>query len=194
MLTKYRGKFSVLMKPLVIPFIKLKLNPNVLTIMGLIFSIVFLIMVISLSTNFFLIIITYLLAILFDYIDGAVAKFLHRTTKWGSFLDSFTDRVSDAIFIYSLIYFNIPFHLVILELVGAYLISYARAKGESLGIKMESIGIAERAERLILILVIILLFKWAPLASLITFYILLALTYITVIQRVYHIRKALLTS
>ena len=137
-------------------------------------------------------ILVYLCSIILDCIDGAVARALKKTSKWGSFLDSFSDRISDGLIIWSLTYFNIVSQsLVFLELMGAYLVSYIRAKGESLGLRMESIGIAERAERLILILVILIFVKVMPLISTLTFYILLIATYITVAQRVVYVKQKL---
>ena len=70
-------------------------------------------------------------------------------------------------------------------MIGAYLISYMRAKGEALGIKMIGIGIGERAERILIIFV----FSFINLE--LGLYVLLIVVYITVFTRFYYISKNL---
>jgi len=185
-----------LLEPLVWVFAKINIHPNLLTSLSLILAIIYFgYIAAGFHKNAPLHLIIYIIASLLDSIDGTVARKLGKTSAWGAFLDSFIDRVCDSIFIFSLYLLNVAsIYLVIAEVVGAFLISYARARGESLGIRMEGVGITERSERLILIFVIILIAHLDKSLSTIIFYLLLFLTYVTVIQRVIYIRSKLCKS
>lgn len=196
MLTRFRATLMKLLKPLVWIFVKTKVNPNLITISSLILTIAYLeFIVMCFHNDIPLHLILYMLASLLDSIDGAVARELGKTSEWGAFLDSLIDRICDGIFIFSLYLLNIaPIHLIIVELIGAFLISYARARGESLGVQLEGVGITERSERLILIFIIIVLAQINKILSIVVFYLLLLLTYVTVAQRVIYIRNELCKS
>jgi CDP-diacylglycerol--glycerol-3-phosphate 3-phosphatidyltransferase len=96
--------------------------------------------------------------VLFDLFDGAVARASNKgVSKWGAVLDSTLDRLSDAaIFAGALIFFMksndrlVP--LLLVTAVAAFMVSYIKARAESLNIKCDG-GIAERSERLIIVLV-----------------------------------------
>jgi archaetidylinositol phosphate synthase len=87
-----------------------------------------------------------------DTIDGVVARTYQQATVFGGFFDSLLDRYADAI-IYSAIIIaglcDLPWGLA--ALAGSLLVSYSRARAEAAGIKMESVGIAERAERMLIL-------------------------------------------
>jgi archaetidylinositol phosphate synthase len=88
----------------------------------------------------------------FDIVDGAVARATGRTSKRGAFLDSTLDRVAEvALFTGILIggYGN-PV-AVLLALSFSLLVSYTRAKGDALGVKLAGVGIGERSERLLVL-------------------------------------------
>jgi CDP-diacylglycerol--glycerol-3-phosphate 3-phosphatidyltransferase len=96
--------------------------------------------------------------VLFDMVDGALARARGITGVWGAFLDSNLDRVSDAAVFAGLIWWfsgrgdePVLVALCIFCLVAGNLVSYARARAEGLGMRAD-IGIAERTERLIVIL------------------------------------------
>ena len=88
-----------------------------------------------------------------DMVDGAMARILNRNSKWGAFLDSVVDRISDGLIMGSLVYYfysiqNSLFMILMLwSLVAAEVTSYARARAEALNFDGK-IGIAERPERL----------------------------------------------
>jgi CDP-diacylglycerol--glycerol-3-phosphate 3-phosphatidyltransferase len=93
-----------------------------------------------------------------DLLDGAVARARGTTGRWGAFLDSTCDRIGDgAIFGGLLWWYAGPGHervlgaLTLACLVGGTVISYAKARAESLGFTC-NVGIAERSERLLTIL------------------------------------------
>ncbi len=89
-----------------------------------------------------------------DIIDGAVAKAINKVTKSGAFLDSTTDRVSEvAIFAGILISNTVDGYLVLLALAFSLLVSYTRARGESLGLALGGVGIGERPERILALVI-----------------------------------------
>jgi len=91
----------------------------------------------------------------FDVIDGQVARATKKTSKKGGFLDSVFDKIAEvAIFLGILVgNFAEPF-LVFLAITLSLLVSYTRSRAESLGVKLQGIGIGERAERLLVIAII----------------------------------------
>lgn len=132
------------------------LSPNFWTSVGLGFAFLSAI-VYGLSVEFGLIIggILLLVSGFFDIVDGQVARFTQKTSKKGGFLDSIFDKVAEvAIFLGILIGGYAEPYLVFLAITLSLLVSYARARAESLQIKLQGIGIGERAERLLVIAII----------------------------------------
>lgn len=94
----------------------------------------------------------------FDAVDGAVARLRGEASPRGALLDSTLDRAADAAYIYGLRLAGMPDPLVYLFLSSSLMISYVRARYESLGGgSLEGVGIVERPERLML--------TWATLAA-----------------------------
>jgi phosphatidylglycerophosphate synthase len=126
---------------------------------------------------------------IFDILDGIVARTTGRATKFGAFLDSVLDRYSDAFLFFSIAWYlaahgdHTGSFLSIGTLVGAFLISYARARAEGLGESCHT-GIMERPERIIMLIVATLTGWLVP-----VLWIMLILTHVTVIQRVYYVWK-----
>ena len=130
-----------------------------------------------------------------DFLDGAVAKARGTPSKFGAFLDSTTDRLSDALYFVPLAWLygvapdiaerDEPWVAAVSlgALVFSFLVSYAKARAESLGYEC-NVGIAERAERLIVIL-LALLFDIVPPALV----LLLFLAVVTFMQRMVHVHK-----
>jgi CDP-diacylglycerol--glycerol-3-phosphate 3-phosphatidyltransferase len=135
--------------------------------------------------------IVFLLAGCCDMLDGALARRAQQSTKWGAFLDSTLDRVSEGVVLAAIAYLlasqghALDAALVTLALLGSILVSYTRARAESLGVECK-VGIMSRPERIILI-ALGLFFDVLSYAI----YILLALTAFTVIQRVIHTYRQL---
>ena len=132
-----------------------------------------------------------------DLLDGAVARVTGSSGKWGAFLDSTLDRVGDgAIFGALALWYagdgdNLTLCAVALyDLVAGALTSYAKARAESLGMTC-NVGIAERSERLIAVLVLTGLSGIfdAPVLRDIALWGLAAATTVTVVQRVVEVRR-----
>ena len=126
-----------------------------------------------------------------DALDGALARIYGETTVFGGFLDSLLDRYVDAVVLGGIILGELcDLSWGLAALIGSLLVSYVRARAEAAGVKMETVGIAERAERLIILAVASLLsVLW--LETLGWSIVLLAiLTNLTVLQRVIYFHKS----
>jgi archaetidylinositol phosphate synthase len=132
------------------------LSPNFWTGVGIVFAIASAI-VYGLNIEFALIIggIFLLISGFFDIVDGQVARVTNKSSKKGAFLDSVFDKIAEVlIFLGILISGLVEPYLVLLAITLSLLVSYARARAESLEIKLQGIGIGERAERLLVIAIV----------------------------------------
>jgi len=88
----------------------------------------------------------------FDIVDGSVARVMKKTTTRGAFLDSNLDKVSEAIIFIAIAIGGLsnPI-LAMIALSTSILVSYLRARAESLGIELKGVGVGERAERLLIL-------------------------------------------
>ena len=131
-----------------------------------------------------------------DILDGALARAGGKTTPFGAFLDSTTDRVGEGAMLGAIaLIFHRHDHPVALALAfaavsGSFLVSYTRAKAEGLGLRGD-VGIGSRAERVVVItggLVLAPISIWLLVAAI----ALLTLTaWVTVLQRILHVRRQL---
>ena len=132
------------------------LSPNFWTVVGLVIALISAI-VYGLGIEFGLIIGGVLLLVsgFFDMVDGQVARVTGKTSKKGSYLDSMFDKIAEvAIFLGLLVGGYAEPYLVLLAITLSLLVSYARAKSDAIGIKLQGIGIGERAERLLVIAIV----------------------------------------
>lgn len=91
----------------------------------------------------------------FDIVDGQVARVTKKTSKQGAFLDSVFDKIAEvAIFFGILVGGYAEPYLVFLAITFSLLVSYTRSRAESLNVKLQGIGIGERAERLLVIAIV----------------------------------------
>jgi archaetidylinositol phosphate synthase len=88
----------------------------------------------------------------FDIIDGNVARVTRQSSKKGAFLDSSLDKLAEAIIFIGIATGSLADPLLcMIALSLSLMVSYVRARAESLGIELKGIGIGERAERLLII-------------------------------------------
>jgi len=127
----------------------------------------------------------------FDALDGVIARLYGRVTVFGGFLDSMLDRYADALVLTGIILggFGDVFW-GFLALMGSLLVSYSRARAEAAGIKMETVGLAERAERIIILVIASLLTLIWSYALWWSMVLLAVVTNLTVLQRAVYFRKA----
>ena len=134
-----------------------------------------------------------------DLFDGAIARISQRgASKWGAFLDSTCDRVTDSAILMGLTIYlineeNELAFVVLGAIVSGNLIPYIRARAEALGVSC-TVGIAERTERLVIVLTSIGLAGLnVPFALASGMWLLLILSTITVFQRIAVVRRGLRT-
>ena len=128
-----------------------------------------------------------LVAGLFDLLDGALARFAKKTTKFGAILDSTVDRISEVAIFCGLLVWYMPGRseilLIFAVLIGSFLVSYIRARAEGLGLECKG-GLFTRAERVIVLAVGLLVNQ-----VIIALWILVVFVYITVVQRLVYLRR-----
>ena len=183
---------------------KLGLTPNKISLIGFILALASAasyVLVTAESSWLLILAVVFLLASGFcDTLDGIVARTFQQTTVFGGFFDSVLDRYADAT-VYAAIIIaglsNPAWGFIwgsvwgLAALVGSMMVSYTRARAEAAGIKMETVGLAERAERmLILVAVSIIAFFWLPALGY-GIALLAVLSNFTVIQRALHVYKTL---
>jgi phosphatidylinositol phosphate synthase len=190
-----RGFFTALFTPLARWLLKIGVSPDAITIVGTAGVVVGALVFYPLGQLWWgTIFIT--LFIFSDVIDGIMARMQNLGGRWGNFLDSSLDRLADgALFAGLAIWFftggaDAPIAIAaVVCLVLGMVVSYVRAKAESLGFQA-NVGIAERAERLVSVLVITGLtgVGLPPVVLLATLVLLAAASFITVVQRVLAVR------
>jgi Phosphatidylglycerophosphate synthase len=136
-------------------------------------------------------IVAIILSGILDALDGAAARNCGKASLLGSFLDSTVDRVNDFIIIASLLAVGFNEFIVLALMSAAFLTSYVRAKAESLGLRVEGVGIVERAERVLLVTLVLITSSWDRFTATIILYALLALSVFTVVQRIFYVAKSL---
>jgi phosphatidylinositol phosphate synthase len=130
-----------------------------------------------------------------DILDGALARAGGKSTPFGAFLDSTTDRVGEGAMLAAigLIFARHGNDAAVLftglAVAGSFLVPYVRAKAEALGLRGD-VGLGSRAERVVVITAGLVLAPWGLLPWAI--YLLAATSWITVLQRVLYVRKQLL--
>ena len=156
MLNNLRGILQPTLEKIGKAFASTGLSPNFWTLIGLVFALASA-LVYGLGLEFGLIIggILLLVSGFFDMVDGQVARITGKISQKGSYLDSMFDKIAEvAIFLGLLVGGYAEPYLVMLAITLSLLVSYARAKSDALNIKLQGVGIGERAERLLVIAVI----------------------------------------
>jgi archaetidylinositol phosphate synthase len=156
MLNNLRGILQPTLEKIGKAFASTGLSANFWTLVGLVFALASA-LVYGLGIEFGLIIggILLLISGFFDMVDGQVARATGKTSQKGSYLDSMFDKIAEvAIFLGLLVGGYAEPYLVMLAITLSLLVSYARAKSDALNIKLQGVGIGERAERLLVIAII----------------------------------------
>ena len=130
-----------------------------------------------------------------DILDGALARVGGKSTPFGAFIDSTTDRVGEGAMLAAIALVfarhNRDWAVVVAvaAVVGSFLVSYTRARAEALGLS-GTVGLGSRAERVVVITAGLVFAPWGGLPWAIVF--LAATAWLTVVQRILHVRKQLL--
>jgi CDP-diacylglycerol---glycerol-3-phosphate 3-phosphatidyltransferase len=187
--------FIHLLQPVVNSFVKHQLNPNLLSSLSLIISLVAAIFyargVIFVAGIFLL------LGGIFDMVDGSVARASNRVTRFGALLDSTLDRYSEIFVFFGMgIYFVNTYEAttegillimaVFSAIAGSVMVSYVRARAEGLGFECK-VGVMQRPERVVLLGLGSLIGESALIIAVV---IVAVLANLTAVQRIYHIWAA----
>jgi phosphatidylinositol phosphate synthase len=136
----------------------------------------------------------FVLGSVMDILDGALARAGGKSTPFGAFIDSTTDRIGEAAMLTAigLIFMRegneVALAFAFAAIVGSMLVSYTRAKAEILGLKGD-VGLGSRAERVVVIAAGLVLAPWGALSWAI--YLLTASVWLTVGQRIWSVRSQL---
>jgi phosphatidylglycerophosphate synthase len=185
---KYKAAFGQYIQPVNLALHRLRVCPDHLTFAGIVFGgiagLAFARGRLVLAGIFLI------LAGVSDMLDGSLARANGAASPFGSYIDSVADRFTE-----SLIFAGIAWHLrekpelvvAVAALAGSFLVSYAKARAEALGVSCD-VGLMERPERIILLIAGALLGLLAP-----VLWALAILTLLTAAQRVLHVRRAMRT-
>ena len=156
MLNNFRESLKPALQNIGKVFASTGLSANFWTAVGLFFAFASAIVyAIHLEYSFILGGILLLISGFFDIVDGQVARITGKISKKGAFLDSVFDKIAEvAIFLGILVGGYSQGYLVLLAIGLSLLVSYTRARADSLGVQLQGIGIGERAERLLVIAII----------------------------------------
>ena len=129
-----------------------------------------------------------------DILDGALARAGGKTTPFGAFLDSTTDRIGEGFALGAIALVlaregnEVALGFTIAAVAGSFLVSYTRARAEALGLRGD-VGVGSRAERVVVITAGLVLAPWGGLQWAI--YLLTATAWLTVAQRIWSVRQQL---
>jgi CDP-diacylglycerol--glycerol-3-phosphate 3-phosphatidyltransferase len=201
MLNRFRDFWTRLISPIARLFLRLGISPDAVTVagtLGVAFGALF-----FFPRGQLLVGVLVITAFVFsDMVDGQMARLSGKSSAWGAFLDSTLDRLGDAaVFGGLVLYFMGPggsdrwAGLALYCLVMGATTSYARARAESLGMEAKG-GLAERADRLVAILVMTGLSEIFGQAWFIpsTLGVLALASTVTVIQRILAVRRQALAA
>jgi CDP-diacylglycerol--glycerol-3-phosphate 3-phosphatidyltransferase len=175
-----------------------RVTPNALTASGVLLCGVASVLVLFENRNelvfYWLAALVFVVGSLLDILDGALARAGGKTTPFGAFLDSTTDRISEGFMLTAIAYILAKHHQPVFVAVamacvaGSFLVSYTRARAEALGLRGD-VGIGSRAERVVVITAGLVFAPWGGLQWAI--YFLAVTAWFTVLQRVFSVRSQL---
>ena len=194
MLTKFKQNVQMKLTSTAKALHRLGLSPNHVSVIGIVLAVLSAVTYWQWELDSILLIVAPLLMLasgLLDALDGALARQYGEATAFGGFFDSLLDRYADSIVLCGIILGGLTeTSWGLATLVGSMLVSYARSRAEAAGVKMESVGLAERAERIVLLaLASFLSYVWVDALNW-GVLVLAVLTNLTVIQRAIYFRKA----
>jgi archaetidylinositol phosphate synthase len=176
-------------------FNKTGLTPNSITAVGFLFTLIASLLYSTGLGTIWLVsgaALALLIGAYFDAIDGAMARRYHQISKMGGILDSVLDRVGEislytGLFIGSLV----PGWLSLWALSASLMVSYVRARVDVEGVKLKSVGLAERPERLLILIIATILVVLNPASLVLGVSLVALLSTVTIVERLYRTRVIL---
>jgi CDP-diacylglycerol--glycerol-3-phosphate 3-phosphatidyltransferase len=181
--------------------IESRLTPNAISMAGFALNLV----AAGLVTQrlFFLAGVAFVVGSTMDTLDGRYSRMSGKGTLFGAFLDSTLDRIEEGVVLAAVAgYFaavgdDFAAAMCVVAVLGSLMVSYARARAEALGVECK-VGLATRPVRVVLLSAGLVFAKGAGLGDFEllapAIYAIAALTILTVIQRVWHVRNELIAS
>lgn len=182
-----RIRFKGILDPIALFFNRLGIPPNVVTISGLVGNIIGAFLIATGHITLGGIIVLVMGPV--DALDGTMARLRGESTRFGAFVDSVTDRYSELVILGGLLVYYLKQQnalacgLIFAAAAGSVLVSYVKARAESLGFEVK-VGILTRVERY-LVLAPALVFN----QPMIALWILAVLANVTAFQRILHVRR-----
>jgi CDP-diacylglycerol--glycerol-3-phosphate 3-phosphatidyltransferase len=191
-----RRAVSGIVDPLARGLLALRLTPDAVTLIGTVGTCVAALVFFP-RGDFIVGVVVIAVFVLFDLLDGAMARLSGSSGPWGNFLDSTLDRVADgAVFGGVLLWAALrgdawTAGATLAALVAGQVTSYAKARAESVG-ATANVGIIERAERILILLAAALIAGFGPtIVLVIAVWLLAVVGSVTVIQRIVVVRRQL---
>lgn len=191
LITRVRKQSKKILQPIAKALSKMGLTANTVTLLGLVLSFVYL-LIIYIFKNPLLGILVIAISAFMDALDGEIARLTNNAGVKGSFIDSSLDRIEDINYLLGLLILGFSPFLTSLLIGLSLVIPYVRAKGESLGLtKIEGRGIIERGERIIFTIIVLFVSFFSFKVASIILVIFCLLSAVTVVQRFYYVYRSL---
>jgi CDP-diacylglycerol--glycerol-3-phosphate 3-phosphatidyltransferase len=184
----------------VVGLARTRVTPNALTVAGVSLCLVAAVLVTFENRNellfYWLGALLFVVGSVLDILDGALARAGGKSTPFGAFLDSTTDRVGEGAMLAAIALVfaragnDTGVVLTVAAVAGSFLVPYARARAEALGLRGD-VGLGSRAERVVVITAGLVLAPWGGLQWAIG--LLAATAWLTVVQRILHVRKQMMS-
>jgi CDP-diacylglycerol--glycerol-3-phosphate 3-phosphatidyltransferase len=178
--------------------IESRLTPNTISLTGLALNVLAAVLV--WEQLFFLGGLAFIIGSIMDTLDGRYSRMSGKGTPFGAFLDSTLDRIEEGIVLTAVAgYFALHGNrdaaaAVVVAVLASLMVSYTRARAEALGVECK-VGIATRPVRVVILAIGLVFARGASLGDFELLqpavYVLAALSVITVVQRIWHVRRAL---
>jgi CDP-diacylglycerol--glycerol-3-phosphate 3-phosphatidyltransferase len=178
--------------------IESRLSPNAISLTGFVLCVVAAVLVAE--RLFFLAGVVFIVGSVCDTLDGRYSRMSGKGSPFGAFLDSTLDRIEEGVVLTTVAAYFASRHMefavaaCVVAVLASLMVSYTRARAEALGVECK-VGIATRAVRVVILSIGLLFAKGAGLADFELLapavYVLAGLSTITVLQRIFHVRKAL---
>src|SRR5215467_8561252 len=178
--------------------IESRLSPNAISVVGLVGNVIAPVLVTQ--ELFFLAGIVFILGSVMDTLDGRYSRMSGKGTLFGAFLDSTLDRIEEGIVLAAVAgYFaatgdDFAAAMCVVAVLGSLMVSYTRARAEALGVECK-VGLATRPVRVVILSIGLVFAKGAGIFDVDllapAIYAMAALTALTVVQRVWHVRNEL---
>ncbi len=178
--------------------IESRLTPNTISLTGFVLNVIAAVLV--WEGLFFLGGLAFIVGSIMDTLDGRYSRMSGKGTPFGAFLDSTLDRIEEGIVLTAVAgYFALQANraataAVVVAVLASLMVSYTRARAEALGVECK-VGIATRPVRVVILAIGLVFAKGASLGHFELLepavYVLAALSVVTVLQRIWHVRREL---